>query len=116
MNAPVVCRSCGTAYNAPYSRSPAGGCILALLGVGLLVASLALLAVMPLLVVLTGALMIGAFKGAKAMMNSTKCPACGADSPVPADSPVAKAIAAGQPPPPEQPKKKPIVDWMNPVP
>jgi hypothetical protein len=60
--------------------------------------------------------MIGAFKGAKSLMTSTKCPACNADAPVPADSPVAKAIAAGVPPPPEQPKKKPIVDWMSPVP
>lgn len=116
MATPVVCRSCGTAYTAPYARSPAGGCILALLGIGLLIASLALLAILPLLAVVTGALMIGAFKGAKALMNSTACPVCKADAPVPAESPVAKAIAAGQPPPPELPKKKPIVDWMNPVP
>lgn len=113
---PVLCRQCGVAYTSPYARSPGGGCVLGLLGVGLLLASLALLATLPFLAIITGALMVGAFRGAQSLATSTRCPACGADSPVPSDSPVAKAIAAGHPPPSDPPRKKPIIDPMNPVP
>jgi len=116
MSAPVVCRQCGAGYNAPYSSGLLGGCVLALLGVILLAATLALLAFLPLLAVLTGALMVGAFKGAGSMAATSKCPTCGADAAIPADSPVAKAIAAGQPPPAELPKKPPIIDPWRPVP